>query len=296
MVNVVISSTDNLTGQPQDDDVVAFFRDSTTTLSQSWADLKTALSGNDGVAGADGATGATGPMGATGAMGAAGNDGADGTDGVDGSTSGTAGQSVYSELLTAEIIITTANEFGIAEVGTVVPDDFLFLHFNGGSDTNTPAGEDYYPGEWHRMSKAQWDAIVVATAGDTPASTTSVGYRDFIPNAAVTSTARDFKIGKNTAGEMLVSLSVISRQLRQLVVIVEVAGSASSTSGNGNDGADGVDGTDGATGPTGPTGAAGTDGADGAAGAAGADGTDGATGATSAGATGPVWTYGCDGQ
>ena len=43
MVDVNISSIDNLSGQPQDDDVVPIIRDSTTVLSQSWDDIKDAL-------------------------------------------------------------------------------------------------------------------------------------------------------------------------------------------------------------------------------------------------------------
>ena len=43
MVDVVISNSDNLTGQPQDNDVVPVIRNSTTVLSQKWADLKAAL-------------------------------------------------------------------------------------------------------------------------------------------------------------------------------------------------------------------------------------------------------------
>ena len=54
MVDVDISSDDNLTGQPQNNDVVAFFRNSTTVFSQSWSNLKTALAGNDGTDGTDG--------------------------------------------------------------------------------------------------------------------------------------------------------------------------------------------------------------------------------------------------
>ena len=43
MVDVNISSTDNLSGQPQDDDVVPIIRNSTTVFSQSWDEVKDAL-------------------------------------------------------------------------------------------------------------------------------------------------------------------------------------------------------------------------------------------------------------
>ena len=43
MVDVTINSTDNLTGEPQDSDGVAFIRDGTTVLTQKYGDLKTSL-------------------------------------------------------------------------------------------------------------------------------------------------------------------------------------------------------------------------------------------------------------
>ena len=145
-----------------------------------------------------------------------------------GGSGGTTAASVYSELLTASVVAGSANVFQDVLADSVVPDDFEFLHFNGGRDDNAPLTNDFYPGQWHRLSKAQWDALIVAAVGATPISTTSLGYRDFIPNAATTATARDFKIGKNATGGMLISVSIIGRPLRQFKVIVEVAGSTSS--------------------------------------------------------------------
>ena len=38
-----ISSSDNLTGEPQDSDVIAIIRDASTVFSQKWSDVKAAL-------------------------------------------------------------------------------------------------------------------------------------------------------------------------------------------------------------------------------------------------------------
>ena len=43
MPDVTINSSDNLTGEPQNSDVIPIIRDNATVLSQKWSDIKAAL-------------------------------------------------------------------------------------------------------------------------------------------------------------------------------------------------------------------------------------------------------------
>ena len=76
-------------------------------------------------------------------------------------------------------------------------------------------------GQWAWVTKTQFDEWTAALAGASPTDATGTFYRDFSANApsTVTSTARDFFIGKNAADQLMFASSTTSEDAYPLTVI-----------------------------------------------------------------------------
>ena len=76
-------------------------------------------------------------------------------------------------------------------------------------------------GQWAWVTKTQFDAWGPALAGASPTDATGTFYRDFSANApsTITSTARDFFIGKNAADQLMFASSTTSEDAYPLTVI-----------------------------------------------------------------------------
>ena len=95
--------------------------------------------------------------------------------------------------------------------------------------------------QWAWVTKDEFDVWAAALVGASPTDATGTFYRDFSANApgTITSTARDFFIGKNAAGQLLFASSSTSEDAYPLTVIwfqeEEVAIPAAGAGGGGGD-------------------------------------------------------------
>ena len=95
--------------------------------------------------------------------------------------------------------------------------------------------------QWAWVTKDEFDVWAAALVGASPTDATGTFYRDFSANApgTITSTARDFFIGKNAADQLLFASSSTSEDAYPLTVIwfqeEEVAIPAAGAGGGGGD-------------------------------------------------------------
>ena len=80
------------------------------------------------------------------------------------------------------------------------PANWTELEFNLGR--NADKAFSGYSGEWHKLTKVQYDALVATAAGQRVAQTTGLTYRDFYSQTAVNirGSIRDVAVGKDAAG------------------------------------------------------------------------------------------------
>ena len=105
---------------------------------------------------------------------------------------------IIETTFSGDINVTTALEFYDLPDSEAIGDDVKWILFNFGRHLdNTSAA---YAGEWHMMSRAEWDDLTVVDAGDDVAQGNAKLYRDFIdPDITSSSgiTARDSYMGKD---------------------------------------------------------------------------------------------------
>ena len=92
-----------------------------------------------------------------------------------------------------------------------------FLNF--GADDDGDAGT----AQWARVEKEEFDAWIVSDAGSSPAATTGMHFRDFTSNSptAITTTTRDFFIGKDADDKFIIASSTVNEDASPLTVIFE---------------------------------------------------------------------------
>ena len=147
------------------------------------------------------------------------------------SSGGTPGTSTYTQLSSLDFDTTSASAFRSvvdSNGDAVVPSaDFEWLHFNGGNAFTTVGGTKGTPGQWNRISKVQWDALVAAAVSASPSLTNSRSYRDFVINSSGGTTARDFSVGKTAAGAMLLTSDNAAEDFLPFTLVQEVVGAGS---------------------------------------------------------------------
>ena len=115
-----------------------------------------------------------------------------------------------------------------------------FLNF--GADDDGDAGT----AQWARVEKEEFDAWVVADAAASPSATTGMHFRDFTSNSptAITTTTRDFFIGKDADDKFIIASSTVNEDASPLTVIFENEEEVDVVTGVTGDVADGGGGSD----------------------------------------------------
>ena len=117
-----------------------------------------------------------------------------------------AGTELTETRFSGNVDIGTVVEFADVPNSVPVADTVKWIRFNCGRAHNTV--NSAYAGEWHEMSKEEWDALTVADAGSLVAQNNCKLYREFIDaNVATVAsiTTRDSYLGKDAEGKPLIA-------------------------------------------------------------------------------------------